>query len=328
MICKVRAQGIGNKCQDCGRIVCDHHGDWFRDCDVCSKVFNARVNKGCFINPTGGFSFFPVCPYCGNSSHKTRNEADGDSDDESEIDQPFYEEETCGFFYCEECFMRHEYSMSENEEKKRKIDSSDEQDSSPKPPYHVDLGKNELVKDTNSKDGSARHPFLTLNEAQIFLERTHWRSDVDRAVFAKCASTCDKVKCSRFGCKTMICKDHAEGFGFFDGSKGDFLFPLNKCQDCSCVACDHHRHTWLQECDVCSILWSCIDEGEGSFSDYAGGNCVFKFLVCPDCGTTCHKSWSEAGCSDGWNSEEETCEFYCCRTCFKDHECGHLYTMA
>lgn len=358
MVCKGKdhAEGFGNQCQDCKRIVCDHHGAWFRDCDVCSKLFKSRgAKKYVFKNPTGGFSFFHVCTFCGNRNtcHQTRSEADGDFDDKYEKDgdfddesfyceecfmrsEEFYEEEPCEFYYGEECFDG--YFMSENKEKKRKIDSSDEEDSSPTPPYHVDLDKNELVKNTNSqdgsssflpvpyRDGSARHPFLTLNEAQEALLKTNLHSyGDDYVVFASCASTCDKVKCSIFGCSTKICKDHAEGFGFFDNFNRDLVFYLNKCQDCSCVVCDHHRKK-LRDCDVCVLYWDCAaqeDEEDSSFYP----NRKFEFLVCRDCGNTCHTPACADGEDDGEEDGEE-CGFYCCKECFKRHECFNLYTMA
>jgi hypothetical protein len=73
----------------------------------CQKL---RIRKEismhvCSNNPAGSISFV-VCPYCGNTC-KTRSEADGDFDDESENDEDSGEEETGGFYSCNECFKGH-----------------------------------------------------------------------------------------------------------------------------------------------------------------------------------------------------------------------------
>ena len=187
----------------------------------------------------------------------------------------------------------------------------------PEPPYQVDLGKNELVKNEHAKssllvpyrDGSDRHPFLTLYEAQEAMENISGLCS-DHRVFVKCASTCHKVECADPGCKTMVCKGHAEGFGVFDDDEERFVFHKVQCTDCERFVCDHHHCDWFRDCDVCS-------------NNPAGD---MSFAVCPYCGNTCPKTRSEADgdFDDESENDEDSCEeetrgFYCCNECFKDH---------
>ena len=101
----------------------------------------------------------------------------------------------------------------------------------------------------------------------------------------KCASTCDKVKCADPGCRTMICKYHAEGCVVLDDDEGCFVFHKVQFTDCERVVCDHHCDRF-RDCNVCRNDFR-AQVSLGYFDYPAVGA---SFSVCADCGNTCHKN--------------------------------------